>query len=146
MPADREQSPVHEPGDDDGATAEAEGTSGSAEEDELEGVHGRERVGRGDWADPARREWRRGGRPCTRPVYERSGGRQARERTDVREVLRIWEGHGVVTPKLGGDEGDTAVVLRNATISGRSCQVRRVTGGCSARRVHDPLGCEAEMA
>jgi len=54
MPADGEQSPVHEPGDDDGTTDEAEDVAGCAEEDEL-----------GDADDPARREGRRGGRPCT---------------------------------------------------------------------------------
>jgi hypothetical protein len=69
MPADREQSPVHEPGDEDGTADEAEEVAGDAEEDELEGVHGSGCVGRADACDPARREWRRGGRPCTSSVY-----------------------------------------------------------------------------
>ena len=65
MPADREQSPVHEPGDDDGTADEAEEVAGGAEEDELEGAHGSGCVGRAGGVRPARREWRRGGRPCT---------------------------------------------------------------------------------
>jgi hypothetical protein len=65
MPADREQSPVHEPGDDDRTTDEAEAVAGGTEEDELERAHGSGCVGRAEGADPAQREWRRGGRPCT---------------------------------------------------------------------------------
>lgn len=65
MPADREQSPVHEPGDDDGTTDEAEEVAGDTEEDELEGGHRSVRIGRATVGDPARRESRRGGRPCT---------------------------------------------------------------------------------
>ena len=53
MPADREQPPVHEPGDDDGATDEAEEIAGSTEEDELEGGHRAGCVGRADGSDPA---------------------------------------------------------------------------------------------
>ena len=69
MPADREQSPVHEPGDEDGATDEAEQVAGGAEEDELEGLTvSSASAGRGG-VRPARREWRRGGRPCTPSVY-----------------------------------------------------------------------------
>ena len=68
MPADREEAPVHEPGDDDGTGDQAGEVAGAAEEEELQGVHGRERVGRADLNDPARRGWRRGGRPCTSSV------------------------------------------------------------------------------
>jgi hypothetical protein len=39
MPSDREESPVHEPGDEDGATDEAEEVTGGAEEDEVEEAH-----------------------------------------------------------------------------------------------------------
>ena len=65
MPADREQSPVHEPGDDDGAARRGRRGSrrrrrGRARAGSSEGC-----VGRAEGADPARREWRRGGRPCT---------------------------------------------------------------------------------
>ena len=63
--ADREQSPVHEPGDDDGTRERAEEVAGGAEEDELERAHRGGRVGRAWGTRPARREWRRGGRPCT---------------------------------------------------------------------------------
>ena len=53
MPADRAQPPVHEPGDDDGATDQAEDVAGGAEEDELEGAHRLVRVGPADACDPA---------------------------------------------------------------------------------------------
>ena len=46
MPADREQSPVHEPGDDDGTRDDAEEVAGGPEEDELERVHRSDCVGR----------------------------------------------------------------------------------------------------
>ena len=69
MPADWEQAPVHEPGDDGGATDEAEAVAGGAEEDEFERAHESGCVGRAVFIDPARREWRRGGRACTLPVY-----------------------------------------------------------------------------
>ena len=69
MPADREEAPVHEPGDDDGARDEAEEVAGGPEEDELERTHRAGRVGRAGGTDPARREGRRGGRLCTSPVY-----------------------------------------------------------------------------
>ena len=39
MPADGEQSPIHEPGDDDGTRHQAEEVAGGAEEDELERAH-----------------------------------------------------------------------------------------------------------
>ena len=73
MPADREESPVHEPGDEDGATDEAEEVAEGAEEDELERAHRAERVGRAGGTDPARRARRRGGR---QPLHSRgySGG------------------------------------------------------------------------
>ena len=67
MPADGEQSPVHEPGDDDGTADRAEEIAGGPEEDELDGVHSKECVGRAVFMIPARREWRRGRRPCTSP-------------------------------------------------------------------------------
>jgi hypothetical protein len=53
MLADGEQSPVHEPGDDDGTRDEAEEIAGGAEEDELEGAHRLVRVGPADACDPA---------------------------------------------------------------------------------------------
>ena len=68
MPADREEALVHEPGDDDGAGDEAEEVAGGAEEDELERAHRRRRVGRARRTVPARRGWKRGGRPCTLAV------------------------------------------------------------------------------
>jgi hypothetical protein len=52
MPADREQSPVHEPGDDDGTTDQAEEVTGGAEEDEFDRAHRAERVGRVDDLGP----------------------------------------------------------------------------------------------
>ena len=70
MPADGEQSPVHEPGDDDGTADEAEAVAGCAEDDEFEGAHQARRAGRAWGTRPARHEWRRGGRPCTSSVYE----------------------------------------------------------------------------
>ena len=83
-------SPGHEPGDDDGTADEPEEVVGGAEDDELEGAHGSGRDGRADDPGPARRERRRGGRPCTSPVYgavrpassEASYG-CSRSRTDV---------------------------------------------------------------
>jgi hypothetical protein len=53
MPADGEQSPVHEPGDDRGTTDEAEEVAGGAEENELERVHRAGRVGRADFVGSA---------------------------------------------------------------------------------------------
>ena len=44
MPADREEAPVHEPGDEDGAGDQAEEVAGGPEEDELERAHGSGRV------------------------------------------------------------------------------------------------------
>ena len=69
MPADREEAPVHEPGDDDGARNEAEEVAEGADEDELGCAHRPERVGRGGGTDPAKRGEKRGGRACTSPVY-----------------------------------------------------------------------------
>ena len=51
--SDREQSPVHEPGDEDGASYEAEEVAEGPEEDELEGTHRAGRVGRAGGTDPA---------------------------------------------------------------------------------------------
>ena len=48
MPSDREQSPVHEPGDEDGATDETEEIAEVPEEDELERAHRAERIGRAE--------------------------------------------------------------------------------------------------
>jgi len=53
MPADREQSPVHEPGDEDGTRDDAEEVTGGAEEDELERAHASGCVGRATAGDPA---------------------------------------------------------------------------------------------
>jgi len=69
MTADREEPPIHEPGDDDGSGDETEEIAGGAEEDELEGAHREGRVGRADDLSPAGRGRRRGGRLCTSPVY-----------------------------------------------------------------------------
>ena len=93
MPADREQSPVHEPGDDDGTTDEAEEIAGGAEEDELERAHRRDCGGRARCTGPARRGWRRGGRPCTSPGLR--GGQGGVKRGVVRVFgkpygCRMW--------------------------------------------------------
>jgi hypothetical protein len=59
MPADREQSPVHEPGDEDGSRHEADEVAEGTEEDELERAHRARRVGRAVDTDPAGRARRR---------------------------------------------------------------------------------------
>jgi hypothetical protein len=56
MPADREETPVHEPGDEDGAGHEAEQVAEGTEEEQLERAHRSGRVGRVAGTDPARRE------------------------------------------------------------------------------------------
>jgi hypothetical protein len=83
-------SPVHEPRDDDCARDDIEDVAGGTEEDEPEEAHDIRRVGRAEGAGPARRERRRGGRPCTAPVYGavRSASSEAsygcsRSRTDA---------------------------------------------------------------
>ena len=53
MPADREESPVHEPGDEDSAADEAEEVAEGTEEDEFERAHRIGRVGRAEGDDPA---------------------------------------------------------------------------------------------
>ena len=70
MPADREEAPVHEPGDDFGAGDQAEDVAEGPEEQQVDQAHRAERVGRAERDGPARRARRRGGRPCTSPVYE----------------------------------------------------------------------------
>jgi hypothetical protein len=59
MPADGEQSPVHELEDDDGARHQPEEVAEGPEEEELERAH--------------RGARRRGGPRCTSPVYEALG-------------------------------------------------------------------------
>ena len=124
MPADREQSPVHEPADDDGARHEAEEVAGGAEEDELKGCHRVRCVGRAEGADPARREWRRGGRPCTHPVYgaarvaSSSGAyRCSGSRTEVVSVDRAGDRHCCLC-------GPTAYPRRHASHSWMPCSCR----------------------
>ena len=68
MPADREEAQVREPRNDDGTGHEPEQVAGGADEDKLERAHGIRCVGQAVFIDPARREWRRGGRPCTTSV------------------------------------------------------------------------------
>ena len=53
MPADREESPVHEPGDDSRTSDEPEEVAKPPEDDELERAHRAERVGRAEGDEPA---------------------------------------------------------------------------------------------
>ncbi len=89
MPTDRGEAPVHEPGDEDGATDQAEEVAEGPEEDELEGAHRVRRVGRAGGTDPAP-DARGGGEDvCARSRSTgRSGGRQARDHTGAWDVER----------------------------------------------------------
>jgi len=78
-------SPGHEPGDDDGTADEPEEVVGGAEDDELEGAHGSGRDGRADDPGLARRERRRGGRPCT------SSGIRGGQAGVKRGIVRVLE-------------------------------------------------------
>ena len=53
MPADREETLVHEPGDEDGARDQAQEVAEGPEEQQLDGAHRAGRVGRAGGADPA---------------------------------------------------------------------------------------------
>ena len=53
MPADREEAAVHEPGDDDGSRHEAEDVAQRSEQEQLDGVHAEQRVGRAEGTGPA---------------------------------------------------------------------------------------------
>ena len=92
MPADREESPVHEPGDEDRPRDEAEEVAEGPEEDELERAH-RVRARRPGWGHrpgPTREEEGRTYRARLPVLRGRSGGTSSRgERTGVREVEPI---------------------------------------------------------
>ena len=66
MPADREEALVHEPGDEDGTTDDAEEVAEGPEEDELERGHGIGRAGRAEGGRPGSTRGREDS--CARPL------------------------------------------------------------------------------
>ena len=89
MPADREQASVHEPGDEHGPRDQAEeGARRPRRRGVRSGSSGRAR--RPGWGQPTRPDARGPGEDaCARPrSTSRSGGRQTRGRTGVREPIQ----------------------------------------------------------
>jgi hypothetical protein len=127
MPADRQEAPVHEPRDDDGATDEAEDIAGSPEEDELERVHRSVRVGcpRG----PARPDADGGGEDVRAPPRSTgwSAWRQARGREGVRESERISKGptgaEAGTWHRPSGSLGQRCDVMAPRALRSRRCRM-----------------------